>query len=140
MTAPAPKQEELLPHAVKDQLSAISYCLTSPPPWPEAILPGFQHYLVMLGTTVIIPTTLEEAEQAKYVGDEEEQRWPKSDGQDFGSLGSIWDMAGRCGSIIMIHLRGHTSAEHPIPCSSSSSSCLRCNGAAAVHHGKKQHG
>uniref|UniRef100_A0A0D3G603 Uncharacterized protein n=1 Tax=Oryza barthii TaxID=65489 RepID=A0A0D3G603_9ORYZ len=63
MTAPAPKQEELLPHAVKDQLSAISYCLTSPPPWPEAILPGFQHYLVMLGTTVIIPTTLEEAEQ-----------------------------------------------------------------------------
>ncbi|XP_038972572.1 2-keto-3-deoxy-L-rhamnonate aldolase-like, partial [Phoenix dactylifera] len=25
---------------------------TSPPPWPEAILLGFQHYLVMLGTTV----------------------------------------------------------------------------------------
>uniref|UniRef100_A0A0E0D8X8 Nucleobase-ascorbate transporter 6 n=1 Tax=Oryza meridionalis TaxID=40149 RepID=A0A0E0D8X8_9ORYZ len=58
MAAPAPKQEELQPHAVKDQLPAISYCLTSPPPWPEAILLGFQHYLVMLGTTVIIPTAL----------------------------------------------------------------------------------
>uniref|UniRef100_A0A0E0D224 Uncharacterized protein n=1 Tax=Oryza meridionalis TaxID=40149 RepID=A0A0E0D224_9ORYZ len=51
MAAPAPKQE-LLPHAVKDQLPAISYCLTSPPPWLEAILYGFQHYLVMLGTTL----------------------------------------------------------------------------------------
>ncbi|GJM97101.1 hypothetical protein PR202_ga14002 [Eleusine coracana subsp. coracana] len=58
MAAPAPKQEELQPHAVKDQLPAVSYCLTSPPPWPEAILLGFQHYLVMLGTTVIIPTAL----------------------------------------------------------------------------------
>uniref|UniRef100_A0A0D9W0V2 Nucleobase-ascorbate transporter 6 n=1 Tax=Leersia perrieri TaxID=77586 RepID=A0A0D9W0V2_9ORYZ len=58
MAAPAPKQEELQPHAVKDQLPSISFCLTSPPPWPEAILLGFQHYLVMLGTTVIIPTAL----------------------------------------------------------------------------------
>ncbi|TVU44343.1 hypothetical protein EJB05_03779, partial [Eragrostis curvula] len=113
MAAPAPKQEELQPHAVKDQLPLVSYCLTSPPPWrtspplhppislassskyiflllspagalvlgrlhecrissangtdgyvlqwrgaAEAILLGFQHYLVMLGTTVIIPTAL----------------------------------------------------------------------------------
>ncbi|KAL8121192.1 nucleobase-ascorbate transporter 6-like [Apium graveolens] len=56
--APPPKQEELLPHPVKDQLPSIAYCITSPPPWPEAILLGFQHYLVMLGTTVLIPTTL----------------------------------------------------------------------------------
>ncbi|GFY88321.1 Xanthine/uracil permease family protein [Actinidia rufa] len=56
--APQPKQDELLPHPVKDQLPSISYCITSPPPWPEAILLGFQHYLVMLGTTVLIPTTL----------------------------------------------------------------------------------
>ncbi|XP_038983844.1 nucleobase-ascorbate transporter 6-like isoform X1 [Phoenix dactylifera] len=56
--APLPKQEELVPHPVKDQLPNISYCITSPPPWPEAILLGFQHYLVMLGTTVIIPTAL----------------------------------------------------------------------------------
>ncbi|GAB4839843.1 Nucleobase-ascorbate transporter 7 [Ancistrocladus abbreviatus] len=56
--APQPKQEELQPHPVKDQLPNISYCITSPPPWPEAILLGFQHYLVMLGTTVLIPTYL----------------------------------------------------------------------------------
>ncbi|KAJ1389909.1 Xanthine/uracil/vitamin C permease [Sesbania bispinosa] len=56
--APPPKQEELQPHPVKDQLPNVSYCITSPPPWPEAILLGFQHYLVMLGTTVLIPTSL----------------------------------------------------------------------------------
>ncbi|KAH9623307.1 hypothetical protein KSS87_000444 [Heliosperma pusillum] len=56
--APQPKQDELLPHPVKDQLPGVSYCITSPPPWPEAILLGFQHYLVMLGTTVLIPTYL----------------------------------------------------------------------------------
>ncbi|GLT50169.1 hypothetical protein SLA2020_236750 [Shorea laevis] len=56
--APQPKQEELQPHPVRDQLPNISYCITSPPPWPEAILMGFQHYLVMLGTTVLIPSTL----------------------------------------------------------------------------------
>lgn len=56
--APPPKQEELQPHPAKDQLPNISYCITSPPPWPEAILLGFQHYLVMLGTTVLIPTFL----------------------------------------------------------------------------------
>ncbi|KAJ4756876.1 Xanthine/uracil permease family protein [Rhynchospora pubera] len=55
---PTPKQEELQPHPVKDQLPHVSYCITSPPPWPEAILLGFQHFLVMLGTTVIIPTAL----------------------------------------------------------------------------------
>ncbi|KAL8106297.1 hypothetical protein AgCh_029914 [Apium graveolens] len=56
--APPPKQEELLPHPAKDQLPNIAFCIASPPPWPEAILLGFQHYLVMLGTTVLIPTTL----------------------------------------------------------------------------------
>ncbi|KAH9773464.1 nucleobase-ascorbate transporter 7 [Citrus sinensis] len=56
--APQPKQEELQPHPAKDQLPSIAYCITSPPPWPEAILLGFQHYLVMLGTTVLIPTHL----------------------------------------------------------------------------------
>ncbi|KAK6139255.1 hypothetical protein DH2020_027010 [Rehmannia glutinosa] len=56
--APPPKQEELVPHPVKDQLPGVSYCITSPPPWPEAILLGFQHYLVMLGTTVLIPSVL----------------------------------------------------------------------------------
>ncbi|KAH0659353.1 hypothetical protein AABB24_031694 [Solanum stoloniferum] len=56
--APAAKASEPVPHPPKDQLPNVSYCITSPPPWPEAILLGFQHYLVMLGTTVIIPTAL----------------------------------------------------------------------------------
>ncbi|XP_022727220.1 nucleobase-ascorbate transporter 6-like isoform X2 [Durio zibethinus] len=55
--APA-KADEPQPHPPKEQLPNVSYCITSPPPWPEAILLGFQHYLVMLGTTVIIPTSL----------------------------------------------------------------------------------
>ncbi|ESW10103.1 hypothetical protein PHAVU_009G181000 [Phaseolus vulgaris] len=55
--APA-KSDEPQPHPPKDQLPNISYCITSPPPWPEAILLGFQHFLVMLGTTVLIPTAL----------------------------------------------------------------------------------
>ncbi|KAI4326687.1 hypothetical protein MLD38_031974 [Melastoma candidum] len=52
------KAEEPLPHPPKDQLPNIAYCITSPPPLPEAILLGFQHFLVMLGTSVIIPTAL----------------------------------------------------------------------------------
>uniref|UniRef100_A0A2P2M7N6 Nucleobase-ascorbate transporter 6 n=1 Tax=Rhizophora mucronata TaxID=61149 RepID=A0A2P2M7N6_RHIMU len=52
------KAEEPQPHQPKEQLPDISYCITSPPPWPEAILLGFQHYLVMLGTTVLIPSSL----------------------------------------------------------------------------------
>ncbi|PWA79630.1 xanthine/uracil permease family protein [Artemisia annua] len=52
------KSEEPAPHPPKDQLPNVSYCITSPPPWPEAILLGFQHYIVMLGTTVLIPSAL----------------------------------------------------------------------------------
>ncbi|KAA8542641.1 hypothetical protein F0562_023860 [Nyssa sinensis] len=53
-----PKADEPGPHPPKDQLPNVSYCITSPPPWHEAILLGFQHFIVMLGTTVIIPTAL----------------------------------------------------------------------------------
>ncbi|KFK43350.1 hypothetical protein AALP_AA1G114400 [Arabis alpina] len=55
---PPQKHDDLQPHPVQDQLSGITYCPTSPPPWPETILLGFQHYLVMLGMTVLIPTML----------------------------------------------------------------------------------
>eukprot|EP00249_Psilotum_nudum_P023016 c28727_g2_i2 orf=1124-2374(-) len=41
-----------------DQLAGLEYCIDSNPPWPEAIMLGFQHYIVMLGTTVMIPTIL----------------------------------------------------------------------------------
>ncbi|KAJ9163717.1 hypothetical protein P3X46_023354 [Hevea brasiliensis] len=52
------KAAEPQPHPPKEQLPNVSYCITSPPPWPEAILRGFQHYLVMIWTTVLIPTAL----------------------------------------------------------------------------------
>ncbi|KAG4964897.1 hypothetical protein GLYMA_14G079400v4 [Glycine max] len=41
-----------------EQLSQLHYCIHSNPSWPVAILLGFQHYIVMLGTTVLIATTL----------------------------------------------------------------------------------
>ncbi|VFQ68396.1 unnamed protein product [Cuscuta campestris] len=52
------KEEEMGPHPVKDQLPGVHYCLNSNPSWTESIVLGFQHYLVMLGTTVIIPTII----------------------------------------------------------------------------------
>jgi len=35
--APQPKQDEMQPHPVKDQLPGISYCSTSPPPWRRSL-------------------------------------------------------------------------------------------------------
>ncbi|GAB2289528.1 Nucleobase-ascorbate transporter 6 [Dionaea muscipula] len=58
MTGGPAKAEEPTPHLPRDQLPNVSFCIASPPPWPEAVLLGFQHYLVMLGTTVLIPTAL----------------------------------------------------------------------------------
>jgi nucleobase transporter 1/2 len=50
--------DEFVPHPVKEQFIGVEYCLNSNPSWPEAIILGFQHYLVMLGTTVIIATII----------------------------------------------------------------------------------
>ncbi|CAM8923965.1 hypothetical protein QQ045_021350 [Rhodiola kirilowii] len=52
------KADELVPHPVKDQLPGVDYCVTSCPNWAEAVLLGFQHYLVMLGAVVMIPTII----------------------------------------------------------------------------------
>ncbi|OWM80607.1 hypothetical protein CDL15_Pgr006637 [Punica granatum] len=49
---------ELQPHPVKEQLPGIQFCVNSPPPWPEAVLLGFQHYILTLGITVLIPSLL----------------------------------------------------------------------------------
>ncbi|TMX04980.1 hypothetical protein EJD97_003765 [Solanum chilense] len=51
-------KDELVPHPVKDQLPGVDYCINSNPSWAEAVILGFQHYLVMLGTSVIIPTII----------------------------------------------------------------------------------
>ncbi|CAH9092396.1 unnamed protein product [Cuscuta europaea] len=56
---PTKKEEEKnAAHIPQDQFKGVSYCISSSPLWPEAILLAFQHYLVMLGTTVIIPSAL----------------------------------------------------------------------------------
>ncbi|KAG6761284.1 hypothetical protein POTOM_034493 [Populus tomentosa] len=64
----AAKVDEFVPFPVKDQHPGVDFCVSSSPPWrkysfsqfvcvlTEAILLGFQHYLVMLGTSVIIPS------------------------------------------------------------------------------------
>ncbi|KAH9692696.1 nucleobase-ascorbate transporter 3 [Citrus sinensis] len=41
-----------------EQLQQLQYCIHSNPPWPQALLLAFQHYIVMLGTTVLISSTL----------------------------------------------------------------------------------
>ncbi|XP_044488420.1 nucleobase-ascorbate transporter 4-like [Mangifera indica] len=50
--------DEFQPHPVRVQLPGVDNCASSSPSWPEAVFLGFQHYLVMLGTTVLIPTIL----------------------------------------------------------------------------------
>ncbi|KAF7140554.1 hypothetical protein RHSIM_Rhsim06G0167000 [Rhododendron simsii] len=45
-------------HPPMEQLQDLEYCIDSNPPWPEAILLAFQNYILMLGTSVMIPTLL----------------------------------------------------------------------------------
>lgn len=52
------KSDDFQPFPVKEQLPGVDFCVSSSPSWPEAILLGFQHYLVMIGTTVIISSIL----------------------------------------------------------------------------------
>ncbi|XP_010541828.1 PREDICTED: nucleobase-ascorbate transporter 4 [Tarenaya hassleriana] len=54
----ATKSDDFAPFPVKDQLPGVEFCVSSSPLWPEAIVLGFQHYVVMLGTTVFIPSLL----------------------------------------------------------------------------------
>ncbi|CAI9104255.1 OLC1v1002890C1 [Oldenlandia corymbosa var. corymbosa] len=54
----AAKGDDLVPHPVKDQLPGVDFCINSNPSWPEAVILGFQHFLVMLGATVIIPSLI----------------------------------------------------------------------------------
>jgi nucleobase transporter 1/2 len=52
-----PKLEDIS-HPPTEQLHGLDYCIDSNPPWPEAIILAFQHYILMLGTTVMVPTLL----------------------------------------------------------------------------------
>ncbi|KAG8097836.1 hypothetical protein GUJ93_ZPchr0013g37239 [Zizania palustris] len=52
------KAEELVGFKPQEQFDGVDYCITSPPPWLTTVLVAFQHYLVMLGTTVVVATIL----------------------------------------------------------------------------------
>ncbi|CAI9116609.1 OLC1v1017803C2 [Oldenlandia corymbosa var. corymbosa] len=41
-----------------EQLGQLHYCIHSNPSWPQTVLLAFQHYIVMLGTAVLIATAL----------------------------------------------------------------------------------
>ncbi|KAF3781834.1 Nucleobase-ascorbate transporter 2 [Nymphaea thermarum] len=52
-----PKPEEIT-HAPMEQLQGLEYCIDSNPRWGQAIGLGFQHYILALGSTVMIPSLL----------------------------------------------------------------------------------
>ncbi|KAH7848616.1 hypothetical protein Vadar_005170 [Vaccinium darrowii] len=61
--APPPLQQPLGAgrgpvYGPSEQLLQLHYCIHSNPSWPKAVLLAFQHYIVMLGTTVMIATYL----------------------------------------------------------------------------------
>ncbi|RDX91444.1 Nucleobase-ascorbate transporter 1, partial [Mucuna pruriens] len=45
-------------HLPMEQLQDLECCLDSNPPWAEAILLAFQNYILMLGTSVMIPSII----------------------------------------------------------------------------------
>ncbi|XP_022771744.1 nucleobase-ascorbate transporter 1-like [Durio zibethinus] len=45
-------------HPPMDQLQDLEYCIDSNPPWAETILLAFQNYILILGTSVMIPSLL----------------------------------------------------------------------------------
>ncbi|KAK4276079.1 hypothetical protein QN277_019068 [Acacia crassicarpa] len=45
-------------HTPMDQLQDLEYCIDSNPPWVETIVLGFQNYILVLGTSVMIPSLL----------------------------------------------------------------------------------
>ncbi|KAF3778286.1 Nucleobase-ascorbate transporter 2 [Nymphaea thermarum] len=53
----APKPEDIS-HPPMEQLQGLEYCIDSNPSWGEAIVLGFQHYILALGTAVMIPSFL----------------------------------------------------------------------------------
>ncbi|KAM0871298.1 hypothetical protein ACQ4PT_039480 [Festuca glaucescens] len=54
----ADMKPEEMSHPPMDQLQGLEYCIDSNPSWGEAIALGFQHYILCLGTAVMIPTLL----------------------------------------------------------------------------------
>ncbi|CAO2817840.1 unnamed protein product [Amaranthus hypochondriacus] len=63
--APPPSHSHLPLGAAKgplfqpqEQLTTLHYCIHSNPSWPQTCILAFQHYIVMLGTTVLITNSI----------------------------------------------------------------------------------
>ncbi|KAG2591818.1 hypothetical protein PVAP13_5NG506800 [Panicum virgatum] len=54
----AEAKPEEISHPPMEQLQGFEYCIDSNPPWGEAIILAFQHYILALGTAVMIPAVL----------------------------------------------------------------------------------
>ncbi|CAA2968382.1 nucleobase-ascorbate transporter 10 [Olea europaea subsp. europaea] len=54
--AAANQPEQPHPHPVLEKLTGVQYCINSPPPLLEAVFLGFQHYILSLGSIVLIPS------------------------------------------------------------------------------------
>ncbi|KOM32836.1 hypothetical protein LR48_Vigan01g239200 [Vigna angularis] len=69
--APAPKIDEPQPHPPKDQLPNVSYCITSPPPWPGIntllqTLFGTRLPAVIGGSYAYVATTISIIRDSRY--------------------------------------------------------------------------
>ncbi|XP_062192988.1 nucleobase-ascorbate transporter 2-like [Phragmites australis] len=54
----ADMKPEAMSHPPMDQLLGMEYCIDSNPSWGETVVLGFQHFILCLGTAVMIPTLL----------------------------------------------------------------------------------
>lgn len=55
VAGPPPIKQEDLHHHALEQLPGLAYCINDNPSIGTSIVLGFQHYLTMIGTTVLIP-------------------------------------------------------------------------------------
>ncbi|CAA6657539.1 unnamed protein product [Spirodela intermedia] len=58
-----------MPTAIEEQLPGVDYSIDSPPPWREAILLGFQNYVVSLGAIVLVANIL-----VRQIGGRQEEK------------------------------------------------------------------
>lgn len=58
MAAPKEAPPPPLHHEIHEQMPGLRFCINDNPEWPEAIILGFQHYIVNLGTIVLFTNTI----------------------------------------------------------------------------------
>jgi len=58
VAGPPPIKQEDLHHHALEQLPGLAYCINDNPSIGTSIVLGFQHYLTMIGTTVLIPVLI----------------------------------------------------------------------------------